>query len=270
MWRAFGCGVAKKSIKKKLFVGVSRAVDLYKNIIWKASTELEKAEIERIGTKKGTIFVAPDLSAHHLLADYKQSSKPEKRSGEARMVFLSRFVRKKNFKWLLEQLGDNITGRLVIDIYGPLEDAEYWNECQLIVEKLPDNILVKAMGSLSHEAAMEKMLKYHFFLLPTLGENFGHVFIESLAAGCPMIISDRTPWLDLAEKGIGWDLPLSKPEKWVATLNLCIQMDNETYSQMSAAARSFSEKWLADPAIEQMTIDVLNESLGINAILSSK
>lgn len=179
------------------------------------------------------------------------------------MVFLSRFVRKKNFKWLLEQLGNNISGRLIIDIYGPLEDVEYWNECQQIIKSLPDNIAVNALGPIPHGSAMEKMIEYHFFLLPTLGENFGHVFIESLAAGCPMLISDRTPWLDLAEKGIGWDLPLEYPQKWVAALNQCIDMDAETYAQMSAAAREYSVKWLADTSIEKATEAVLRKSVEI-------
>ena len=251
------------SPKKELFLRLSRAVGLYKSIIWKASTDLEKAEIERIGAKNGIIFVAPDLPAHQLLADYEQSSKPGKQIGEARMVFLSRFVRKKNFKWLLEQLGNNISGRLIIDIYGPLEDVEYWNECQQIIKSLPDNIAVNALGPIPHGSAMEKMIEYHFFLLPTLGENFGHVFIESLAAGCPMLISDRTPWLDLAEKGIGWDLPLEYPQKWVAALNQCIDMDAETYAQMSAAAREYSVKWLADTSIEKATEAVLRKSVEI-------
>ena len=54
----------------------------------------------------------------------------------------------------------------------------------------------------------KNLFEYHFFILPTLGENFGHVFIEALAAGCPLIISNRTPWLELEKKGIGWDIPL--------------------------------------------------------------
>jgi glycosyltransferase involved in cell wall biosynthesis len=251
--------------KKKLFVGVSKAVDLYTDVIWKASAALEKAEIERIGAKNSTIMIAPDLPAHHLIADYQQHQKPRKKSSEARMVFFSRFVRKKNFKWLLEHLGSNIDGRLHIDILGPLEDAEYWNECQEIIRKLPANITVTALGPMPHETALRKMLEYHFFVLPTLGENFGHVFIEALSAGCPMLISDRTPWLELAEKRIGWDISLDEPQKWGAKINQCIDMDANEYEGMSAAARRYSVEWLADTEIEKPTETVLYESLGISS-----
>jgi glycosyltransferase involved in cell wall biosynthesis len=41
------------------------------------------------------------------------------------------------------------------------------------------------------------MFEYDFFVLPTIGENFGYVFLEALAAGCPLITSDRTPWTTL-------------------------------------------------------------------------
>ena len=256
-------GLQNNSRKKELFLRFVRGVGLYKNIIWKASNDLEKAEIERTRPKGGKIFIAPDLPAKHLLESYEQSAKPEKQSGEVRMVFLSRFVPKKNFKWLIEHVGGNIKGKLTIHIYGPLEDAEYWNECQRIIRSLPQNIQVEALGPLPHEAAVEKIFEYHFFLLPTLGENFGHVFIEALAAGCPLLISDRTPWLGLTEKGIGWDLPLETPQKWIETINQCIDMDAESYSRMSTAARAYSQEWLADPAIEDQTLAVLNESLGM-------
>ncbi len=253
-------GLGKSTRKKDLFLRFAKTVGLYNDIFWKASTDLERIEIERIGTKRGEIFIAPDLPARHFLADYEQTAKPGKKTGEVRMIFFSRFVRKKNFKWLLERLGDNVGGRLIIHIYGPMEDAAYWNECQQIIKALPENIEVEAYGPLPHEAGLEMMFQYHFFLLPTLGENFGHVFIEALAAGCSLLISDRTPWLDLAEKGIGWDLPLDG-DKWIETINNCLSMDAEDYSQMSAAAREYAEKWLADPSIEKATIAVLNESI---------
>ena len=45
-------------------------------------------------------------------------------------------------------------------------------------------------------------------ILPTLGENFGHVIVEAWTAGCPVLVSDRTPWRQLASHGVGWDVAL--------------------------------------------------------------
>ncbi len=249
-----------KAGKKKIFMGVSAITNLYDNIIWKSSNELEKAEIEKVKGRGGKIFIAADLSPKTIFPDYEQQRKPEKKAGEAKMVFLSRFSEKKNFRWLLENL-QGIEGNLAIDIYGPLEDEKYWLECVEIIKKLPKNIKIEAKGTIPHEKVSETLLKYHFFILPTLGENFGHVFLEALAAGCPLIISDKTPWLNLENKKIGWDLPLDNGNVWRDKINECIILDNIHYSKLSIFAREFVCRWLQDPNIEEDTLRILNVAL---------
>lgn len=249
-----------KAKKKKVFNKSSKISNLYGDIIWKASNELEKAEIEKVKGKGGRIFIAPDLSPKTIFANYDKSLKPKKIRGAAKMVFLSRFMAKKNFKWLLGFL-DKVQGNLLIDIYGPLEDENYWLECLEIIKKLPPNIKVEAKGTIPHEKVAETLLNYHFFILPTLGENFGHVFLEALAAGCPLMISDRTPWLDLEKKEIGWDISLDKSNEWLAKLNYCIGLDDITYSKLSHNARDFVCEWLQKPEIEESTLSILNYSV---------
>jgi glycosyltransferase involved in cell wall biosynthesis len=100
--------------------------------------------------------------------------------------------------------------------------------------------------------------------LPTLGENFGHVFVEALAAGCPLIISDRTPWLNLKQKEIGWDIPLEEPGSWRDIINLCISLDDKTYSNLSSNARNFAVHWLKTSKVEEDTLKVLQYSLKID------
>lgn len=247
--------------KKKLFIGFSKISQLYKDIFWKASNEQEKAEIEKVKGKGGKIFIAPDLPPRTIFEDYSQELKPKKTIGEARMIFLSRFMRKKNFKWLLEIL-KSVKGNLTIDIYGPLEDEVYWEECLNIIKTLPSNVKIEAKGSIPHEKAVETLFNYHFFILPTLGENFGHVFVEALASGCPLIISDRTPWLNLQDDKIGWAIPLESPDQWLETLNYCLSLDNLSYSKISINARKYVADWLKDYKIEESTLRVLNISLG--------
>lgn len=249
-----------KAGKKKLYMRFSSIMNLYNNIVWKASNELEKAEIEKVKGKGGKIFIAADLSPKTIFPNYIQQRKPEKQIGEAKMVFLSRFSAKKNFKWLLENL-KGIEGKLVIDIYGPLEDEKYWQECIQIINKLPDNIKIEAKGTIPHEQVSETLLNYHFFILPTLGENFGHVFLEALAAGCPLIISNKTPWLELKEKGVGWDLPIDNGTVWRDKLNECVALDDKSYSKLSRSAREFVCFWLQDPQIEEDTLRILEYAL---------
>lgn len=176
------------------------------------------------------------------------------------MVFLSRFARKKNFNWLLPHLR-GIVGELQIDVWGPIEDEEYWQETQALMRDLPKTVVIEAKGPVAHDQVSETLAGYHFFILPTLGENFGHVFIEAFAAGCPVITSDQTPWRQLEEKGVGWDLAFDQPERWTAAINECIAMDDETYQKMSQRTRDHAVNWLGDPGLEADNREVLDTAL---------
>lgn len=253
------------SEKKNAFIKLAKLLNLYRNVIWKASSELEKEEIETVKGSGGEIFTAPDMLPLTIFEDFELNLKPHKSSGEAKMIFLSRFMKKKNFRWLLENLS-GIKGKLEIDIYGPLEDAEYWKQCKKIIKTLPKNIRIEAKGAVPHEHVLPTLAKYHFFIMPTLGENFGHIFLEALAAGCPLVISDKTPWLDLEEKGIGWDLSLEEPKKWIEKLNFCIDLDQQSYNNLSCNARKFAVTVLKDKRYEENTLAVLNRGLEYNLI----
>ena len=252
-----------KSYKKKPFAALAAGAGLYRNLIWKTTADLEKEETKKFKGRGGVIFVAPNLPSRELLQNYRQELKPEKHSGAVKMIFLSRYARKKNFKWLVDKLA-GFGGDLTIDVYGPIEDEVYWEQTKRAIAKLPPNVKVEYKGLLEYDKVPGKLFEYHFFVLPTVGENFGHVFIEALAAGCPLVISDRTPWLELEEKNVGWDLPLEEPQRWLETINHCINLNQANYSKLSANAREYAVRWLLDPKVEADTLDVLNYSLEEN------
>jgi glycosyltransferase involved in cell wall biosynthesis len=248
--------ISNKPIKKKTFLAANRISKLYDNIIWKVCSEMEKEEVELLKGIGGNIFIAPNMSPSIILPKYLQTDKPKKVVGELKLVFLSRFARKKNFKWFLENISQ-VTGKLEVDIIAPIEDEAYWQECLDVIATLPKNIKITHIGSIPYEQALEKLVYYHFFLLPTLGENFGHVFIEGLSAGCPIIASNRTPWLNLENKGIGWDLPLENPAIWLETINYCLNMEQDEYSKLSEQSRNYAVDWLSDSSHEKATEAVL-------------
>lgn len=252
--------LAIKPLKKRLYIAAAKLLRLFRDIVWKLASDFERDEIQSVFADAKTMFIAPNMPPRMILGGYEQSQKPEKRQGHAKLVFLSRISRKKNLHWLFE-IVKNVTGDLAIDVYGPIEDKEYWNECQQVIDTLPPNIKIETKGSISHESVARTLVGYHFFVLPTLGENFGHIFIEALAAGCPLIISDRSPWRHLESEGVGWDIALENPDKWLRVINDCLEMDNRDYQAMSERARKYAVDWLAAPDVEQANRDVLKFAL---------
>jgi len=249
-----------KPLKKQLYLKTAKLLHLLDKVVWKAASDFERDSITRIFGDNGKILIAANMPPRMILGDFDPAAKPEKKPGHAKLVFLSRFMRKKNFNWLLQHVR-RLKDDLTIDIYGPIEDAAYWAECQALIKTLRPNIKIEAKGTVLHENVASTLEQYHFFILPTLGENFGHIFVEALAAGCPLIISDRTPWRNLAKDVIGWDIPLENPDSWLAVINNCQNMDDGDYRIRSENARRFAVEWLSDPAHEDSNRKVLDFAL---------
>ena len=249
-----------KPLKKKLFLVYSKLVKLFDNVIWKATSDLEYQEIRGLLGKQLEPLVAPDLAPKSILPDFYPGLKPMKRSGAASFMFLSRLVPVKNIHFFLERLVDNRSGKVILSIVGPLEDQDYWAQCQKIIESIPQNVEIRTLGAVSYADGLKLLCQHHFLVLPTLSENFGYVMLEGLAAGSPILISDRTMWGDVQRAGAGWVTPLGDPAAWSALIDRCIGMDGADYSKMSSAARSFAESYLANDEKERATADMLEHS----------
>lgn len=239
--------LALKALKKRVFMRLSKMVGLYGGIIWQASSEVEAGDIRRCFGDELTIFVAPDIAP--VVAP---SSLPRRETiklrGKLDIVFLSRISRKKNLDGALRLLG-NLEGDIRFNIYGPLEDSGYWAECEQIISELPQNVAVQYCGTVAHDNVLSVMGAHDLFLFPTLGENFGHVILEAFLAGCPVVLSDQTPWRGLADKRVGWDIPLSGLADFHSVLQRCVMMDEEEYKMWSDSARAFGLSQTQDGSV---------------------
>lgn len=246
-----------KAVKKRIYLALVRILGLYRDLFWHASSALEKREIQQALDRLCDVYIAPNLPTS--LNGYPVR-KREKMSGEARLVFLSRISPMKNLTQALELLL-NLSGKVTFDIYGPIEDKSYWLQCENIIARVPDNVQVNYCGSILPTEVADKLGNYHFFLFPTLGENFGHVILEALAAGCPIMISDKTQWSDLEAKQVGWDLPLDNNDLWQTILQRCVLMDQSSYENLSNNARRFALNWISCSDLENKTVDLFTRAL---------
>ena len=251
-----------KAAKKKLFLTYAKLSGLYRNVIWRASFDSDARDIRAAIGGDIEVMCAPDLPPKSIAPEFDLADKPGKRAGAVRFIFVSRIVRKKNLHFFFERLAACTEGEIVVDVVGPIEDEEYWKECEEAAKGLPDNVILNVAGALPYHEILKRLQAAHFFVLPTLNENFGYVFIEALACGCPLLISDRTAWNDIGSKGAGWTLPLEDPAAWTASIRECVEMDQARFSTMADSARAYAMSWLEDPSMEAATAELLKRAAG--------
>jgi glycosyltransferase involved in cell wall biosynthesis len=164
-----------------------------------------------------------------------------KEAGEMACLFVSRIHPKKNLHFVLSFLREMKTDcKVRLDIYGTADDVEYVGECKRMAMELSDKLTVTFKGALPHDQVFSTLHRYHLFVLPTLGENFGHAIFEALSAGCPVLISDQTPWNDLHLHNAGWSIPLSDKRLFVQKAEEVMAMDADAFNNMSLSARNYA------------------------------
>jgi glycosyltransferase involved in cell wall biosynthesis len=228
-----------KKAKKSLFIQVAKLAGVYNNMYWQASSNFEADDIRKImnigGTKgavgwirtTGNLVIAPDLLSG--ATDFSRKAVRGLRPHlPFRICFLSRVCEIKNLEFVLRVLV-HVRKPVQLRIYGPTEDAIYWKKCEAIIDILPGNVDAKYFGTVIPEDVRNIMSENDLFFLPTRGENFGHVIFEALCAKLPLLISDRTPWRNLAYHGLGWDLPLSDPNLFAQRIEEMVDWAPEKY-----------------------------------------
>lgn len=226
-----------KSVKKRAYIAFFGMFKLHNLVhLFQASSSLEKKDISRV-LSKVSIHVAPDVAAPVRLIQPRTLE-------DVRLAFISRISPKKNLLGALEVLS-HIRQPCRFDIYGPQEDPLYWQECEKRIAALPSHITVTYKGNLPHDKVTEVLGEYSAFLFPTYGENFGHVIFEALAAGCPVIVSDQTPWQDLEECEVGWVKPLADQAGFIQVIEGVLQdplsVRQERAQRCMAYAKAVSE-----------------------------
>jgi glycosyltransferase involved in cell wall biosynthesis len=129
---------------------------------------------------------------------------------------------------------------IVFNIYGPISDATYWNECKALISALPVNIKIVYEGEAHPSNVKKNLAKHELFFLPTRGENYGHVIHEALTAGLPVLISNQTPWNEVMERGVGWAFPLDSVEPFVRIIESVYGWSSEKHRVTARHATSYA------------------------------
>ena len=223
-----------KSFKKTTYLISAKIFGWYKNVRFHTTNKQEEKDIKlRFSTAKVTI--ATNLNSGVVMKNHT-----DKTVNSVNLFFLSRIAEVKNLHFALEVLKD-IPAQINVnyDIYGNLEDKNYWARCSELILQLPKNVSVTYKKELAFNDVQKTISNYHCLFLPTLNENFGHSIVESLLCGCPVIISDQTPWINLEKNNVGFAISLSNK---VGFLNAVIEMaklNQQEFSEKSNAANNY-------------------------------
>jgi glycosyltransferase involved in cell wall biosynthesis len=166
------------------------------------------------------------------------------------LLFLSRIHPIKGLDRLLiawASICDNFPDwRLVIAGTG---SAEYVRE---VVESAPKlgAKRVKFVGPLYGDAKGSAYLDADLFILPTHSENFGMVVAESLAHGCPAIVSQGAPWSGLEVENCGVWVE-NDVESLVIALEKTMKLTPDVLRQMGLNGRDWMHREFGWDAIGQ-------------------
>ncbi len=228
-----------KSWKKLPYLKFMKATQYFKGCKFQVTSDEEEEQLKKyLSVSDNDIVRLPNL--HSQKYDIQN---PPKQSGETKLIFVSRIHPKKNLYDVIlsvNQARDNIT----FGIYGPVEDEKYWEKCRKAIQAAPSNVEIKYCGALDMDEARKSYYNYHGFLFPTLSENYGHVIIEAIIAGCiPIISRGTTPWDDLAEYG-GCVDELHDIDSFSESIHCLAALSQEEYLEAQREMRVYADKKL--------------------------
>lgn len=227
-----------KGWKKKPYLFLTKLLGYYIETFYHATSDDEVVGLKKyVGASEDRIFLVPNIGVplEPMRSDYV------KQQGELRVVFIARIHMVKNIKLAVEAVG-RMKSKVTFDVYGPLEQPEYWEECMAIAKSAPSNVTVKYCGQLEPTEVGEYFRKYDCFLFPTINENYGHSIAESLANGVPVVLSkDTTPWNSLDGKA-GSVCSLDNVSEFTDALEKIAALDQVGYDVLQNNVREYYQE----------------------------
>ena len=204
-----------RKLKKIIYLYIMKKFGFFNNLFWHASTKLEQNEIKYFFKDENIkCLIANDISTNVKISNYISE---KKKNIKKNIVFLSSISPEKNLLYALDIM-KNVKTEIEFDIWGPIKDKKYWNQCKKIMKTLPKNIELKYLGFLEEKDVLSVLSRYDLMFLPTGGENFGHVISEALSVGTKVLISNKTQWQNLEQNNLGWDFDLKQSKKFINIL----------------------------------------------------
>lgn len=196
--------MAGKTFRKRLFIGLLRALGVTRGVRFQATNDLEAGDVRRRFGRRADVVRIDNLPG----LPPPLTPLPPKAAGRLSVAFVGRSHPIKNLDLLLRAMA-GVEASIALTAVLTREDEAYAEHCRVLAAALPPRHRVHFLQGMPHEAVGEILRSTHIFALPTKGENFGHAIFEALSYGRPVLVSDQTPWRGLEARRAGRDLPLT-------------------------------------------------------------
>ncbi|WP_188645296.1 glycosyltransferase family 4 protein [Tsuneonella deserti] len=241
-----------KAATKRAYLALLRHGGLLDCVHWQATGEPEAQAIREalgegfIARNTAGLHVAPNISCARFGDPEKWQ--PRASNEPLRIVMLGRVAPMKNVDFAIKVLAA-MEEPARLDILGPLEDADHLAACREAAKRIGPRREVHFRGPVEPADIPDLLASYDCFLSPTRGENFGHAIAEALSSGLPAIISDRTPWQDLAKQKAGEVIPLGNPVAFAQKLDELARMPGNELRQLHRYCIDYAKASLRQAAI---------------------
>lgn len=224
-----------KRCKKEVYIDLLKFINIKNKVIWHSTSNEETVQI----CKKLNVF-RKNINQIDVLPTniINNENKTVKKENELKCVFISRICEKKNLLSAIKYV-KSANSNITLDIYGFVEDIKYWEKCK---KEIGDLKRIKYCGELEPSRVVSTFSKYNLFLFPTFSENYGHVIAEAMMGGCPVLISNQTPWNDIKEKNAGFVVKLGNDKEFIETLNNMYSMNTEEYEKLQRNCKKYIER----------------------------
>lgn len=155
----------------------------------------------------------------------------KKPNQKLKLLFCGQFIHRKGITYLYEALlrFDKNNYELIIVTRGEYEEN--------ILEKFKENLNMQVHFNVSNHDLIKLMHQSDVFILPSLYEGFGHVILEAMCAGLPVITTVNTAAVDLFESGQGGFIgPIADIDFLYEKIEFFIQYPKELISYGQQAA----------------------------------
>jgi glycosyltransferase involved in cell wall biosynthesis len=116
---------------------------------------------------------------------------------------MGRLQKKKGFDILIDSFFETLKSfpNSILLIAGGDEGEEETLKSQIKSLNLENNVFL--IGAIEGQEKIDFLANADLFCLPSHNENFGNVYVESLATGTPIVASKMTPWSEVEDYDCG-------------------------------------------------------------------